>query len=52
MAALLLMSGLAQAAADNGLVSEKSHYGIQETLDRLEGVLRKKGFHHRPAFAA
>ena len=42
--ALLLMSGLAQADADNGLISQKSQYSVKETLDRLEGALRKKGF--------
>ncbi len=42
--ALLLISGLAQADADNGLISKKSHYRVKETLDRLEVVLRKKGF--------
>lgn len=42
--ALLLVSGLVQAENDNGLISKKSHYSVTETLDRLEGALRKKGF--------
>ncbi len=41
---LLLISGLAQADADNGLISKKSHHSVKETLDRLEDMLRKKGF--------
>lgn len=30
-------------AADNGLVSKKSPYDVNETLDRLEAVIKKKG---------
>jgi len=44
MTALLLISGLAQAGADNGLINKKSHHSVKETLDRLEGALREKGF--------
>lgn len=42
--ALLLLSGLAQADADNGLITKKSHHSVKDTLDRLEDALRKKGF--------
>lgn len=44
MTALLLISGLVQADADNGLISKNSRYSVVETLDRLEDRLRKKGF--------
>ena len=30
-------------AADNGMISKKSHYSVKVTLDKLENVLRKKG---------
>lgn len=30
-------------ADDNGLISKKSKYSVKETIDRLEGVLKKKG---------
>ncbi len=38
---LLCLSGL--ATADNGLMIKQSAYGVTETLDRLEGILKKKG---------
>lgn len=34
---------LTAASAGDGLVNKKSAYGVQETLDRLEAVLMKKG---------
>ncbi len=40
----LSLAGQVQADGDNGLISKKSHHSVKETLDRLEGVLRKKGF--------
>ena len=30
-------------AGDDGLVTKKSAYSVKETLDRLEGILKKKG---------
>lgn len=30
-------------AGDDGLVTKKSNYSVKETLDRLEGILKKKG---------
>jgi uncharacterized protein (DUF302 family) len=30
-------------AADNGLITKKSKYSVNETIDRLEAVLKKKG---------
>lgn len=30
-------------ADDNGLITKKSKYSVKETIDRLEGVLKKKG---------
>jgi uncharacterized protein (DUF302 family) len=33
----------APAAADTGFVSVKSNYGVKETADRLEKVLKQKG---------
>ena len=44
MTVLLLLGGLAQADAGNGLISKKSRYSVTETLDRLEEALRKKDF--------
>lgn len=38
---LLLASGV--ALADNGLVTKQSAFGVGETLDRLEAVLKQKG---------
>ncbi|MBB4303083.1 uncharacterized protein (DUF302 family) [Rhodobium orientis] len=42
-AALILVAGLAPAAADNGLVVKKSAHGVAETLDRLEAIVEKNG---------
>jgi uncharacterized protein (DUF302 family) len=44
----LLLVGFATTASvaiagDDGLISKKSNYSVKETLDRLEGVLKKKG---------
>ncbi|MDH3280850.1 MAG: DUF302 domain-containing protein, partial [Gammaproteobacteria bacterium] len=45
--AVTLLFGFLQlsgpALADNGLVTKKSAYGVSETLDRLEGILKDKG---------
>lgn len=38
---VLMPTGL--AAAENGMISKKSHYSVKETLDKLENVLHKKG---------
>ena len=39
---VLIISPLAMAT-DNGIVRLKSHYSVNETINRLEDVLRKKG---------
>lgn len=31
-------------AGENGMISKKSHYSVKVTLDRLENVVKKKGF--------
>ena len=38
---VLIPAGL--VAAENGMISKKSHYSVKATLDKLENVLRKKG---------
>lgn len=39
----LLVSPVLVQAAENGLITKKSHYSVKETLDRLETILKKKG---------
>lgn len=44
---ILLVAPLAMAGGnhdDAGLISKKSPYSVKVTLDRLEGILKKKGF--------
>ncbi|MFK5914634.1 MAG: DUF302 domain-containing protein [Woeseiaceae bacterium] len=31
-------------ASENGMISKKSHYSVKVTLDRLENIVKKKGF--------
>ncbi|WP_455205021.1 DUF302 domain-containing protein [Kaarinaea lacus] len=40
---VLLAFGAAQAGSDNGLVTKKSKYSADETIDRLEKALKEKG---------
>lgn len=39
----LLVASTANAGGNKGLVVKKSDFSVKETLDRLEGVLKKKG---------
>lgn len=41
--ALSIVFFSATVHASNEYIQKKSHYGVSETLDRLEAVLRKKG---------
>lgn len=46
---LILLSLIAlvpamSVAGDKGLINKKSHYSVKVTLDRLENVVKKKGF--------
>ena len=43
VAVMMLVWVGVSAASDDGLVTLKSKYSAAETLDRLEGVLKKKG---------
>lgn len=43
MCGLILAVCSGAAAADNGLISVKSHYDVRETADRLEKLLITKG---------
>ena len=40
---VLLAFSAAQAGSDNGLVTKKSKYSADETIDRLEKALKEKG---------
>lgn len=43
MLIVLLLAPVAMAEDANGLISKKSPYSVSETLDRLQGILEKKG---------
>jgi uncharacterized protein (DUF302 family) len=39
---LLLVTAITAPAADNGIISKPSQYSVQETISRLEAVLKEK----------
>ena len=44
LASLIALIPTMSVAADKGMISKKSQYSVKVTLDRLENVVKKKGF--------
>lgn len=44
LTSVALLFSLSAAQAGDGIVSMKSPYGAKETMDRLEGIVKQRGF--------